>query len=143
MKRRNVSRRVTAALFARPGKPTVRCLGAVRVRLHYSPDEPYALELWFGGPYGLMVCSIDRELLAVGLAFGDGTEVGRGRVRISRAHQRVRLLVPTPAGHVVALYFAASDLAEALAATAAVVPFGTEAERIDWDRELAQLREVA
>lgn len=132
-----VYRELKAAVFTAPGTKAVRCLGQVRVRFSYDADDPFAVKLAFADTL-LVVWTISRELLAAGLR----GPAGDGDVKITPGDPKVRLVLSSPNGRC-ALFFHRTDLIEALAATAALVPYGSEADRIDWDREIARLGEVA
>lgn len=135
---RVVGRELTAALFTAPDTRAVHCLGAVRVRMRYDAANPYAIELHvFNGRVHVPWC-MARDLLVSGLR----AETGKGDVRVTPGATKVRVILSSPDGRC-ALFFYRADLVDALAATAAVVPYGAESEWFDWDREIARLGEVA
>ena len=135
MRTATVIRRLLAQLYTDPGTPSVRLWGRVTVQLHYTPADPYAIELAFtdtGG--GLVAWSLARDLLADGLT----VPAGLGDVHLTPGPKRVRMQLATPTGRA-ALFFGSDELAEAIAATERLVPRGDESARIDWDGELARL----
>ncbi|MGX1675378.1 SsgA family sporulation/cell division regulator [Streptomyces sp. NPDC055400] len=100
------------------------------VECGYQPEDPYALRLDFGAAELGAVWLLSRETLAAGLrgpagdgdvhiAPGDG-----GDVFIALGGGAGVALLTTPAG----------ALARFLSMTHELVPAGTEASRIDWDR---------
>lgn len=135
---RVVCRELTAALFTAPDTEAVHCLGAVRVRVRYDAADPYAIELRvFNGHVDVPWC-MARDLLVSGLR----AETGEGDVQVRPGTTKVRVILSSPEGRC-ALFFYRADLVDALAATAALVPYGAESEWFDWDREIARLGEVA
>lgn len=135
MTARTVTRKLLAYLFTNPGMPSVRSLGRVSVRWHYTPADPYAVELAFTDANGgLVVWSLARDLLTDGLV----GPVGLGDVRLLPGPKRIRMELSSPTGRA-ALFFVCDDLAEAIAATERLVPVGDEPARIDWDGELSRL----
>jgi hypothetical protein len=135
MTARTVTRKLLAHLFTDPGTASVRSLGRVSVRWHFTPVDPYAVELAFGDTSGgLVVWSLARDLLTDGLS----RPAGVGDVRMLPGARRIRVELSSPTGRA-ALFFVRDDLAEAIAATERLVPRGAESARIDWDGELARL----
>ncbi|MFC9535663.1 SsgA family sporulation/cell division regulator [Streptomyces sp. NPDC056975] len=96
----------------------------------YRPEDPYAVRLDFGAGEQGAVWLLSRETLAAGLRgpAGDGdvhiAPSEGGDVFIALGGGAGVALLTTPAG----------ALARFLAATDELVPAGTEASRINWDR---------
>lgn len=114
----------------------------VFVQCRYDTRDPYSLSLCFRTKPGQWVTwSFARELVSDALVWG---EAGEGDVRF-RPHpdspRKVWLTVESPTGHA-EFAFARAPLAAALDASEQLVPWGSEDDHIDWDRELAHLREV-
>lgn len=127
-----------AAVESTPGG----LLTPVEVVFTYRAANPYAVELAFRTrPTQWVTWRFARDLLAAGMAATSGD----GDVRITPDNDndaRVWICVTSPAGRA-DFAFARAALEHALDDTEALVPEGTEAELIDWDREIAELGEVA
>ncbi|MCU1689620.1 MAG: sporulation and cell division protein SsgA [Pseudonocardiales bacterium] len=109
--------------------------------LRYSPSDPYAVSVVFpAGPAASAVTwTFDRELMRLGITrqtglgdvqiwpAPDADDAGTTYVELTAPGGRALLSAPTTA------------LVAFLDATAAAVPFGTEAEFIDMDAELEAL----
>lgn len=132
-----VSRVLPAAVFSAPGTPQVRCQGRAEIVFRYDVTDPWAVRMFFlHSPAVRWVVS--RELFAAGLR----APSGQGGVRITPGRRRIRLLLVSQFGEA-ALFFHREDVHRFLAATEGVVPPGGESALVDWDAELAFLREVA
>lgn len=115
----------------------------VLVQCRYDTRDPYTLSLRFLTKPGRWVTwSFARELVSDALVWG---EAGEGDVRF-RPHphspRKVWLSVESPTGRA-EFAFARAPLAAVLDASEHLVPWGSEDDHVDWDRELARLREVA
>ncbi|WIV60013.1 SsgA family sporulation/cell division regulator [Amycolatopsis nalaikhensis] len=113
--------------------------GRTQVTLVYRVSDPYAVQLDIPDHGVVVSWLLSRDLLADGLDGG----AGLGDVRVSPvlfdgAGVLVELVNPDGPGSVV-LRFARADLERFLDDTDAMVPVGTEASRIDWERELRAL----
>ncbi|MFF7215233.1 SsgA family sporulation/cell division regulator [Streptomyces sp. NPDC008238] len=102
----------------------------------YRADDPYTVRMRFG-PGGADEAEwvLSRELLLAGLA----ASAGDGDVHVEpggHAHTLITLAGP---GGTAVLQVATGELAAFLAATARLVPLGTEGTRIDWDACIAGL----
>ncbi|MFF7216753.1 SsgA family sporulation/cell division regulator [Streptomyces sp. NPDC008238] len=103
----------------------------LKVSCYYSADDPYAVKMNFGrvGDAEEAVWVVSRELLMVGLQAraGLGDTFIRpwddGHTLITLLGDTGRALLRTPT----------RELSAFLAATAQLVPVGTESTRIDWD----------
>ncbi|MDX3239480.1 SsgA family sporulation/cell division regulator [Streptomyces sp. ME03-5709C] len=104
----------------------------------YRPDDPYTVRMGFGHSEGARAkaqWALSRELLLAGLA----VPAGDGDVHVAPdGHARTRITLAGPGGTAV-LQVATAELAGFLAATAELVPLGTESTRIDWDACIAGL----
>ncbi|MET9878792.1 SsgA family sporulation/cell division regulator [Actinacidiphila glaucinigra] len=103
----------------------------------YRPDDPYTVRMRFGHGDGGDEAEwvLSRELLLAGLA----APAGDGDVHVEpgdHAHTMITLAGP---GGTAVLQVATGELARFLAATAELVPLGTEGTRIDWDACIAGL----
>jgi hypothetical protein len=113
-------------------------LRPIKVKFRYRADDPFAIVLDFAvGAEQWVRWSIARDLLTAGLR----EDSGEGDVFIapdSDLPWRVWLTLSSPTG--VAMFaFHRPDLESALVKTEALVPTGSESERIDWNREFAVL----
>ncbi|MEU4098081.1 SsgA family sporulation/cell division regulator [Streptomyces sp. NPDC026673] len=105
-------------------------------RCEYRSDDPYTVRMRFGrdgDDEAQWVLS--RDLLLAGLA----APAGHGDVHVEpgdHAHTLITLAAP---GGTAVLQIATGVLARFLAATAELVPLGTENARIDWDGCIAEL----
>jgi hypothetical protein len=104
---------------------------------HYRPDDPYTVRMRFGHGDGADGAEwvLSRELLLAGLA----ASAGDGDVHVEPGdHTHTLITLASPGGSAV-LQIATGELARFLAATAELVPLGTEGARIDWDTCIAEL----
>lgn len=120
--------------------PVTRLQGDMRGRLIYDPADPFAVLLRMPRDPGSMRW-VDwvfaRELLDDGLA--DHIEFPTGDVQICPdAGDELRIELSSPNGFAV-MWLAADRVTSFLAESYAVVPLDKEADRIDWERELALL----
>lgn len=109
--------------------------GRCRVTLVYDPGDPFAVTLDIPVGGGRVVSwEFSRELLNDG-RLGD-LQLPTGDVAIRPdLGDTVRVELRSPDGHAL-FWLRADDVAAFLAATYDAVLAGTEAARIDWDREL-------
>ncbi|MDX2649896.1 SsgA family sporulation/cell division regulator [Streptomyces sp. PA03-1a] len=103
----------------------------------YRSDDPYIVRMRFGLDDGAGEAEwvLSRELLLAGLA----ASAGDGDVHVEpgdHAHTLITLAAP---GGTAVLQVATGELARFLAATAELVPLGTEGGHIDWDACIAGL----
>ncbi|WP_435582087.1 SsgA family sporulation/cell division regulator [Amycolatopsis thermoflava] len=116
----------------------------VKVKFRYRTDDPFAVVLDFAvGAEQWVRWHIARDLLAEGLALPPRTptSVGEGDVAVAGdldVPWRVWISLSSPTG-VADFAFKRASLVDALAKTEALVPIGTESDRIDWNREFAAL----
>lgn len=136
---------VRIALVAELCPPAGSGRGAVPVlvQFRYDTRDPFTVSLRFLARPGRWVTwSFARELISDALVCG---QAGAGDVRFD-AHPcssgHLSLTLSSPSGRA-EFKLARRPLAAALDATERLVPWGNEAEQIDWDTELARLREVA
>lgn len=135
MKKHLIRHTMRAGLEREPGAP----LEPVKTTLIYRDSDPYAVTLVFRRTaQHLVVWTFARDLLTDGFDW----PVGDGDVRITPNGYRIWVAVASPGGRA-RFAFTRTDLEHAHALTLALVPEGHEAELIDWDAELAKLREVA
>lgn len=118
-------------------------LRPVKVKFRYRTNDPYAIVLDFTvGAEQWVRWHIARDVFTDGLNVAPGqVDAGRGDVRIGPDPElpwRVWIFVSSPTGFA-AFAFKREDLAAALAKTEALVPTGTESDRIDWAREWAAI----
>lgn len=104
----------------------------------YRADDPYTVRMRFGHEKGAGAEAqwvLSRELLLAGLA----APAGDGDVHVSPDdHAHTLIALAGPDGTAV-LQVLTAELARFLAATAELVPLGTESTRIDWDACIAGL----
>ncbi|RKE22959.1 SsgA family sporulation/cell division regulator [Streptomyces sp. TLI_171] len=101
----------------------------------YRPEDPYAVRLDFGPETDGACWVLSRELL---MAAPHGP-VGDGDIHLAPLGDgRLCLVLGARAGMVM-LSVGTAELEAFLAATAELVPPGTESERIDWEGGLASL----
>jgi len=116
----------------------------VKVKFRYRTDDPFAVVLDFAvGAEQWVRWHIARDLLAEGLAIppGSADNAGMGDVLVAPCLDvpwRVWISLSSPTG-VADFAFKRASLVDALAKTEALVPIGSESDRIDWDREFAAL----
>ncbi|MFF3255089.1 SsgA family sporulation/cell division regulator [Actinacidiphila glaucinigra] len=103
----------------------------------YRPDDPYTVRMRFGHGDGGEEAEwvLSRELLLAGLA----SPAGDGDVHVEPGDHAHTLIVLAGPGGAAVLQVATGELARFLAATAELVPLGTEGTRIDWDACIAGL----
>ncbi|WP_431961342.1 SsgA family sporulation/cell division regulator [Actinacidiphila sp. bgisy160] len=103
----------------------------------YRPDDPYAVRMRFshGDGTGEADWVLSRELLLSGLA----ASAGDGDVHVEPGDHAHTLITLAGPGGAAVLQVATGALARFLAATAELVPLGTEGSRIDWDACIAGL----
>ncbi|MFF7993917.1 SsgA family sporulation/cell division regulator [Kitasatospora xanthocidica] len=94
----------------------------------YRPDDPYAIDLDFSAFQADTVWTISRDLLTAGIH----SPVGDGDVHVAPFDDS-RLLIALAGGEGVALLAASvAEVDRFVAATAELVPAGSEHTRIDW-----------
>jgi hypothetical protein len=142
-------RRLAAAPVPAPAGPIVQCLPlyvpsthrVVEGELRYDPADPYAVELVVESPYPDGPCAawtFARDLLAGGLS----RPTGAGTVRVAPAPRPTRIVVELA----FADGFGTADtlrqfITDFLDRSYALVPVGTESDRVDLDTALAGLRD--
>ncbi|WP_431948947.1 SsgA family sporulation/cell division regulator [Actinacidiphila sp. bgisy167] len=126
-------RALTEHLPLRLITPTGRVLD-LSADCQYRADDPYTVRMRFGlGAESQWVLS--RELLLAGLA----APAGDGDVHVSPDDHAHTLIALAGLDGAAVLQVVTAELARFLAATADLVPLGTESTRIDWDACIAGL----
>ncbi|BAJ32654.1 MULTISPECIES: SsgA family sporulation/cell division regulator [Kitasatospora] len=125
-----VTERITLHLLA-PDGTTVR----LDTDWRYRPDDPYAVSLEFGPRAAGARWVLSREMLLASLH----GPVGDGDIHFAPLDDGMLCLALGGAGGTVVLTAECAAIAAFLAATAELVPLGSESERIDWDGGLADL----
>ncbi|MEV6468200.1 SsgA family sporulation/cell division regulator [Kitasatospora sp. NPDC051702] len=101
----------------------------------FRADAPHTVDLDFGSYQAGSVWTLSRDLLIAGLR----APAGEGDVHIE-LFDDTRVLIALAGAEGIALLAASVDAVDGfLAATARVVPPGSEHTRIDWDQGLADL----
>jgi hypothetical protein len=128
-------------------RTAARVLGSGRVRrrsitvtFRYDPRDPFAVTLLIPVKRdGFVKWVLARELLNDGRL---GVEGPGGDVTVSPAASPGEVVIDllSPSGHA-AVWVADEDVTQFLTATYQLVPAGTEADRINWARELPDLLE--
>lgn len=123
---------VTLWATDRPDRP-------VTAQLSYTPDDPYAARLAFlADGRETVAYTFGRDLLEEGMWGPAG--VGDVTVTPHDVHEPFLVITVTPeAGYPIAFYAARVEIADFIDAMYRLVPLGREAERIDWDANLAAL----
>ena len=106
--------------------------------LRYDPDDPFAVSLAIGVECGdPVVWVFARDLLAAGI----GTPTGLGDITIEPADddQSRQLRITLATDSLATLLVPRDPVVEFLVDTFAIVPTGSESERIDLDAEIASL----
>lgn len=132
-------RRLTAGTVICPAGAPALDGGHRTITLTYRVSDPFAVELDVPDGAISVVWLISRELLTEGMNHG----IGPGDVYITPAVKDdaviwIALFDPEGSGSC-HLAFKRADLERFLDDSDAMVPAGTEATRINWDRELALL----
>ncbi len=115
---------------------------AIGAELRYDPADPFAVSLAIGVECGEpVVWTFARDLLAAGLT----APAGEGDITVEPDHaasmdEAVRLVRITLATDCMATMVTSSDpITEFLLETFALVPTGSELDRVDLDAEIAAL----
>ncbi|MFJ1754772.1 SsgA family sporulation/cell division regulator [Kitasatospora sp. NPDC088134] len=125
-----VTERITLYLLTPEGTAA-----ALETEWHYRPDDPYAVRLEFGPETAGACWVLSREMLVAALS----CPVGEGDIQLAPTEDGLLCLALGSRAGVVLLSTEAAPVEQFLNATAELVPFGTESERIDWDGGLAAL----
>lgn len=104
----------------------------IRAELSYEAADPYTVRIDFSGSHSDCTWLIGRELIAQGVLADPSTPAGTGDVRVWRDDDPAFLLMSLSGVEGDALLAGlAEPFARFIAATTALVPFGSESSRME------------